>query len=351
MDNIIKIEEFLELSKSIPVIDVRTPAEFIQGNIAGSINIPLFSDEERTIVGTLYKHANREKAVIQGLEFVGPKMAVFAKQALKIAKNKKLLLYCWRGGMRSNSMAWLFRSLNIEVATLLDGYKAYRRYGKEILAKEYNLIVLGGKTGSGKTEILHELKSLGEQVVDLEFLANHKGSAFGFIGQKEQPINEDFENQLIEQFLKINPHKRIWIEDESKNVGKNVIPDELFNQMKIKDLIFLEMPIELRVARLVNEYTDVNVEQLGFAVEKIRSRIGFENYEKAILFLKNRDFKSVAEITLRYYDKAYLLSLQKRDENKLASAKRQIQISLDEPKITAKELIIFANKNYKNENN
>lgn len=341
MDKNINIEEFLNLSDEIPVIDVRTPDEFAKGHIANAINIPLFSNEERAIVGTKYKNASREKAIITGLEFVGPKIAVFAKRALKIAKGRKLLIYCWRGGMRSESMAWLFRSVDVEVARLIGGYKAYRNYGKEMLARDYKLEVLGGKTGSGKTEILYEIQKNGEQMVDLEGLAHHKGSAFGFIHQKAQQVNENFENALIEEFRKLDLSKRIWLEDESKNIGRNFIPDELFTQMKANNLIFIEMPIKCRVDRLVKEYADTDISDIELALNKIQKRLGFDNYKKAQDFLDDKDFASFTEMMLVYYDKAYLNSLNKREEKDI----KRIEIKEDNAVETAKYLISFVDEN------
>lgn len=337
MNQTIEIQDFLKLRDSIPVIDVRTPDEYNDGHIAGAINIPLFSNEERAIVGTIYKKKTREKAIVAGLEFVGPKMAGFAKEALSIARDKKLLLYCWRGGMRSNSMAWLFRNLGIETSVLEGGYKSYRRFGKEVLAADYNIQILGGKTGSGKTEILFELRELGEQMIDLEGLAHHKGSAFGFIHQEAQSQNEVFENSLIEEFLKIDSSRVVWLEDESRNIGRNYIPDELYDQMKVNHVIFLEMPLSCRVKRLVKEYADTDVSEIYLALDKIQKRLGNDNYKISKELLEKEDFATFTEMMLNYYDKAYLNSLSKRDDSIIS----RLEVQEDNAKNTAKKLVEF----------
>src|SRR5512145_3233013 len=173
------IKDFLELAGTIPVVDVRSPSEFKHGHIPGAINIPLFDDKEREIVGTEYSKEGRARAILTGLQLSGPSMHTRLDQALKIAKNRKLLVHCWRGGMRSEAMAWLFSLGNIDTEVLEGGYKAYRRFVLETLSSPRKLIILGGLTGSGKTDILKYLSEAGRQVIDLERLANHKGSAFG----------------------------------------------------------------------------------------------------------------------------------------------------------------------------
>ncbi len=224
--------DFFNLSKDIPVIDVRSPKEFETGHIPGAHNIPIFSNEERAIVGTKYKQEGREPAILVGLEIVGSKLKSFANTARKLSKNNQLLVHCWRGGMRSSSMAWLFEMVGIKTFILEGGYKAFRNYGKSQLAASKKLIILGGLTGSGKTETLLKIKEKGEQVVDLEGLAHHKGSAFGSLGQKPQLPNEQFENNLIYEWLTLDITKSIWLEDESHSIGSNWIPNEHFTSKK-----------------------------------------------------------------------------------------------------------------------
>ena len=289
------------------LIDVRSPAEYAHAHIPNALSLPLFSDEERAKVGTLYKQVSAENALIKGLEFVGPKMAGFVKQAIKWSPNRKLLIHCWRGGKRSGSMAWLMQMAGFDVVTLDGGYKNYRNF---ILQRFENqplkVILLGGKTGSGKTPILKELEKRSEQIIDLEDLANHKGSAFGWIGEEQQPSVEQFENNLYEVFRKINPEKRVWVENESRNIGSVSMPQGFWNQMKSAPLVHIEIPFFDRVNHLVNVYTQTSKADLILSFQKIASKLGTENLKKTIGWIEKDDFETAAAMALKYYDKTYM---------------------------------------------
>ncbi len=308
----INIEDFLKERDVTPVIDVRSPAEYKKSHIPGAYNIPLFSDEERAIVGTKYVQESRYSSVIAGLDMVGPKLSRFVDAATKIAPNGKLLVYCWRGGMRSSSMSWLLNLAGINSKTLIGGYKSYRRYSKEYLSKPFKLVILGGMTGSGKTEIILQLPKFGQQIVDLEGLANHKGSAFGAIGQKPQPSTEFFENLLFENLIKLDINKPIWVEDESKAIGSVFIPQELFNQMLNSPVIAIERSTETRIKRLTSEYTNCNPQLLIDSVNKIAKRLGGDNVIKAIKGIEEGNFEEAVGISLYYYDKAYQFGLSNK---------------------------------------
>lgn len=306
----LSIEEFLVKREHVPIIDVRSPSEFKKGHILGAINIPLFSDEERAVVGTKYVQESRYNSVLAGLDYVGLKLSGFIEEASRISVNGEVIVYCWRGGMRSASMSWLFNLAGLYSTTLIGGYKSYRKYLKEYLARPLNLVVLGGMTGSGKTDLLHQISSLGQQVIDLEGLANHKGSAFGSIGQKPQPSTEFFENLLFEQLLKLDPQKPIWVEDESKGIGSTFIPDEFFNQMINSTIIAIELSLKDRVRRLAKDYTDCEPSLLIESTTRISKKLGYDNAKRAIDFINSGDFESAIEITLTYYDKAYQYGLE-----------------------------------------
>ncbi|NJO90678.1 MAG: tRNA 2-selenouridine(34) synthase MnmH [Chloroflexia bacterium] len=245
---------FFSLTKTIPIIDVRSPKEFEHAHIPGAVNLPLFSNEERTKVGICYKNEGRQTAVLLGLELVGPKLAYFAKKAQELSANNQLIVHCWRGGMRSSSMAWLFGTLGIKTYILEGGYKAYRRFIKEQFTQHIDLVVLGGLTGSGKTEILKELAKMGQQVINLEDLANHKGSAFGALGQNAQTSTEQFENNLYQIWKTLDLNKPVWVEDESKTIGKIGVPDELYLKIRNTNVIAVELPVDIRVDYLLEEY-------------------------------------------------------------------------------------------------
>ncbi|PLX11001.1 MAG: tRNA 2-selenouridine(34) synthase MnmH [Marinilabiliales bacterium] len=340
MAEILSIEEFLLKAKDIPVIDVRSPAEFENGHIPGAFNIPIFSNDERAIVGINYKNNGKENAILNGLEIVGPKLASFVKEANKITKNKKILVHCWRGGMRSSSMAWLFKTAGYQVDILEGGYKNYRNYSRGLFEKIDKLLVLGGFTGSGKTDILKEMEKLGVQFLDLEGIANHKGSAFGAIGQHPQPTSEQFENDLAKKLDDFDLKKPVWVEDESRQVGKCAIPDNLYAHMRNTKLIKIIVPKEIREKRLVKEYGCFPKEPLETSIKNIERRLGGLRTKQSLDALAEGNLLKVAEITLEYYDKAYLHGNSKRD-NKLIES---LDIADDNPPETAKEILDFCSK-------
>lgn len=306
-----KVEEFIAGMKGNALLDIRTPAEFAQGHLPGAISFPLFTDEERVIVGTLYKQQSKEIAVLKGLELVGPKLKYFVLQARK--QQGPLYLYCWRGGMRSSSMAWLLQTAGREVYLLEGGYKAYRTHCRELISNGLKLIMLSGPTGSGKTEILHQLANLGHQVLDLEGLANHRGSSFGGIGQPVQPSTEQFTNLIFEKMTEFDLRQPIWVEGESQAIGKVSVLNELFLQMNSCPTIRIDPPKEERIERLLRDYAGFPVEELRTSVEKISKRLGGKDTQDTLEALTAGDYRKVAEITLAYYDKGYEFSMARRD--------------------------------------
>jgi tRNA 2-selenouridine synthase len=331
--------EFLQQSRTLPVIDVRSESEFLQGHIPGAMNMPLFDNEERAIVGTLYKKSGREASVLKGLEFAGPKLADFIKQLHKISDQKKVLVHCWRGGMRSESMAWLFETAGYHPLVLAGGYKAYRRFIREELSKSSNNVILGGLTGSGKTDILELLREKGEQVLDLEKLANHKGSVFGGFGQAKQPTNEQFENDIYAEWEKMDLSVTTWIEDESRMIGNVSIPDPLFEQMNNAPMIRIEIDGKERIKKLVEEYSRVDRQDLRLTVNKISEKLGGTNTKKALEAIENNNFELIAELALSYYDKSYSHSVMKRKNQRIFSIninssdhKKNVQLILDSAK-------------------
>ncbi len=306
--------ELLEQADRVPLIDVRSPSEHARGHIPGSVNIPLFSDAERGEVGTCYKQRGRDEAVLLGLRLVGPRLGDLVEQARAIAPEGRIAVHCWRGGERSASVAWLLDKAGFaDVRTMRGGYKAFRRHIQEWFSRPWDLRVLGGYTGSGKTELLALLRELGEQVVDLEGLAQHKGSAFGGLGQAPQPSTEHFENVLWQVLWTVDPSRPIWVEDESLMIGRVRIPDALFARLRAADLYFVDMPIEDRVQRLVSDYGGTSAEELKEPVRRIEKRLGPQHCKAALEALDRGDLAEVARITLRYYDKAYLRGARERD--------------------------------------
>ena len=313
----LKPKPFLDLAVTIPIIDTRSPSEYSQGHIPGAHNLPLFSDQERAIVGTTYTKNGPDEALIRGLDFVGPKMSMFVTEAKKLAVDDKILVHCWRGGMRSGAMAWLLGFAGLKPSVLTGGYKAYRKHIRESFSSGPEIRVLGGMTGSGKTEVLHQLSAMGHQVIDLEGLAHHKGSAFGWLGQQEQPTNEQFENNLAEKWLSLNQEMPVWIEDESRNVGKVIIPDGIFEKMNSSTIVFIDVPFEERVKRLTGEYGAFDRDDLVSILQKISKRIGGDTAKSAIESLHSGEVRNAVAAVLRYYDKTYEYGLSKRNPGKV----------------------------------
>lgn len=306
------ITTFLDLSVKTPIIDVRSPSEFSTGQIPGAYNIPLFDDREREAVGIRYKKDGRIKAILEGLKLSGPSMHLKLEQALKISKKGRLLVHCWRGGMRSEAMAWLFSLGGIETDVLEGGYKSYRHYVLENLSVNRNMIILGGLTGSGKTHILGYLKDKRHQVIDLEGLANHKGSAFGSLGQLPQPSSENFANLLFDEWKHIDPCRPVWLEDESRNIGTVFMPEEFYLNMQKNPAVILLMNIKIRLPRLIEEYSCYSSDELVSTVMKISKRLGGDRTKEATEAVQRGDFAKAIEIILHYYDKAYLFGLGRK---------------------------------------
>jgi len=332
------IEQFLEKAGSIPVIDVRSPGEYGHAHIPGALSLPLFSNEERAEVGTIYKRQGKIKSVQRGLDIVGPKLSGFTDFALSL-KSEELLVHCWRGGMRSSSMAWLFETVGIRCHILTGGYKSFRNLILNTVQAPIKIILLGGYTGSGKTEILAQLKAHGEQVIDLEQLANHKGSAFGAIGQEPQPSIEHFENLIGSQLIRLDRTKVVWIEDESRNVGKDTVPLSLWEQMRQSPLIRIDVPFEVRLARLMHDYGAHAPDALILSIKKIEKRLGFDKCKMAIEACSSGNITDAAKICLQYYDKAYEKQLSDR-----ACPDARISTGDMAPQEIADELIRVANR-------
>jgi tRNA 2-selenouridine synthase len=396
----IPTEEFLQLAKTNLVLDVRSQSEFAHAHMPHAQNLPLFNDEERKIVGTAYKQQSKQIAIKLGLDFFGGKMRGMVEEVEKIitsyelritgsiklgnSKNSNfgevtnpqpetnkpvtILLHCWRGGMRSAGVAWLLDLYGFKVYTLVGGYKAYRNWVIQQFEKEYHFKIIGGYTGSGKTLLLDALKKENNAVIDLEGLANHKGSALGALGQLPQPTQEMFENLLAEELgdklqttdngqqtigdeplttdderlqffnesLKSNeptlnlepstfnllPTKigttfnPIWLEDESQRIGNLQIPMPLWRTMRSSKVYFFDIPFEERLNYLTEEYGVQKKDELVTAIMRIQKRLGGLETKTAINFLLENNFKESFRILLTYYDKYYLKGLYNRENTK-----------------------------------
>ena len=339
------IETFLELSGSFPVLDVRSPSEFNHAHIPNAYSLPLFTDEQRKIIGTAYKKQSRKIAVEIGLNYFSERMKAIQKETIKILEERRndsadnnserlehtsLLVHCWRGGMRSETVAWLLSLYGYQVYVLKGGYKTYRRWALKQAEKKYQFHILGGYTGSGKTDVLKVMKQEGKSVIDLEGLANHRGSSFGSLGQEPQPSQEMFENLLALELWKMtnsvyqpgthtddSPLKPpvIWLEDESRHIGSVGFPPGFWEQMQNSPLYFIDVPFEERVKFILQTYGQFDKEKLEERILNIQKRLGGLDTKNALQFLESGNLKACFEILVRYYDKLYNNGLKKRDNS------------------------------------
>lgn len=311
----VHIEAFLSLAEQYPILDVRSPGEYKHAHIQAAHSFPLFTDEERKVVGTTYKQQSREQAIKIGLAYFGVKMRKMVEEAEQIAKaDKTILVHCWRGGMRSGAVAWLLDLYGFKVYLLTGGYKAFRKWVLQQFDKDYQFKVLGGFTGSGKSIVLEALEKKQQNVIHLERLANHKGSAFGNLGLPPQPGQEQFENLLALALAKASKRSEpIWVEDESQRIGDTNIPIQLWQQMRRHPLIFLDVPFEERLNYLVQEYGRHEKERLVNAIIRIKKRLGGLETKEAINALIEDRTADCFRILLTYYDKWYNKGMHNRE--------------------------------------
>ncbi len=317
--NIQPIEEFIKSVEKHPTIDVRSPSEFSHAFIPTAKNICLLNDEERKVVGIKYKKEGNQAAVVLGYDLVGTKFSTFIKKALDIAINNEINVYCWRGGLRSNIMAFVLHTAGFKVNLLKGGYKAFRNWTRLVLQTQKKIIIIGGKTGSGKTLIIESLREKGEQVINLEAIANHKGSAFGALGQLPQPSNEQFENILALLWNKIDCNKSLWLENESRTIGSNVIPLSIFEQMREAITLNIQIPQDERINYIIQEYGCFAKNELITNTTKIKKRLGNLRLEQTLEYLNQDNIEAWAIMMLEYYDKSYIYGNSKREDNSIVS--------------------------------
>lgn len=338
----LEIAEFLNPktgSRPPVIVDVRSPSEFEHAHIPGAHSIPLFDDQQRAEIGTLYKQQGKQPAILRGFEIIGPRMHEIARDVLKLAGDDgEVHVHCWRGGMRSRSVAWLLEQVDLQVTVLNGGYKAFRKHVLEWFKEPLPLFVLSGLTGSGKTEQLKRLAEQGEQVVDLEAIANHRGSAFGNIGLGEQPSTEQFENTLFTQLRSLDTSAPIWVEDESRNIGAAMLPHHFFAQLRTAPAIFMMAPRDFRRDHIAAEYGSLPQEELISAIERITKRMGGQNVKIAVEAVRNDNIGVAIEILLDYYDRTYLANKSKMTRDVFIDLETEDPVSVE----TSQRLIELA---------
>lgn len=292
-------------------VDVRSPSEYEEDSIPNSVNIPLMNDEERKAVGTTYKQIGKNEARRLGVEIISPKMPGLFEQILELKnKNLQIVAFCARGGYRSTFFASVFSSIGIPIAQLEDGYKGYRKEvitTIPVLNENITYIVLHGNTGVGKTDILHTLKNIGYSILDLEGAANHRGSLLGSIGIGGCNSQKKFETKIYEQLIS-NNSQYVFVEAESRKIGKVVIPDYISEKMSEGIHIFIDADLDYRVNSLKKDYVQNDNwkdESIG-AIERLNKYISKENIDsmKNEIVLGNFDFVA-KELMQKYYDPMY----------------------------------------------
>ena len=316
-----------------------------------AINLPLFDDQERAAIGTLYKRQGRQAAVLHGLALVGPRMGALGEALLAIAGNQPaeaatgapeaapqgggavepwaLRLHCWRGGMRSGSVAWLAEQVGLRVGLLEGGYKAYRRAVLACFERPWPLRLLGGRTGSGKTDLLLALRGRGVAVLDLEGRANHRGSSFGALGLPPQPSCEHYENLLATDLWALAGASQIWLEAESSQVGRCRIPADLWRQMQAAPALEVRRPLEERVTRLVALYGQQDPEGLADATRRIARRLGPQRTALALEAIAAADWAAACRPMLDYYDRCYDHDLSSHAVQSVDLGERTAEASAD----------------------
>jgi tRNA 2-selenouridine synthase len=315
MTEMLQPDEFVEhcLKGDLTLIDSRSEGEFGHGHIPGAVNIPLLNNEHRRLVGTEYKRKGREAAVLLGFQLVGPHFAGIIESVRKQTDRRDVLLYCWRGGMRSSITAWILSMAGFHVRLLRGGYKEFRKRVLRELEIERRFIIIGGHTGCGKTEVLRELSKAGEQVLDLELFANHRGSAFGQLGLPPQPTNEHFENLVALKLMGFHPGMPIWAEAESRSIGRVKVPDHLFVNLQSSPLVEIESSPDHRMRRILDEYGKFSHDDLAACTSKLEKRLGNLRMKEALKALEDSRMQDWLSILMEYYDKNYSYSLGERN--------------------------------------
>ena len=301
----ISTEDFLEQYDDFDlIIDARSPSEFAHSKIPNAVNLYALSDDEHSEIGFIYKQKSKNDAKLKGASYVCLNASKHIFELNRLCKiGSKIAIYCARGGQRSSSLATIFSNIGYRVYKLQDGYKGFRskvtRYLEEMPHK--NFIVLGGNTGCGKSELIRALPNS----IDLEGMANHLGSTFGAV-KGEQPSQKEFQNRLFFKLLKLDIDSPIFIEGESKRIGKIVLPDLLYKRMGESTRVEITAPIEQRVQRIMKDYINIDDEFFYYCMERITPYIQKNIKEEVIEYYKKRDLAKVAEILLiDYYDKVY----------------------------------------------
>ncbi len=304
-------EDIINSEDDVVFIDLRTSGEHELETIPGSYNIPIFTNEERAIIGTLYKQIGPKEATKKGIEFISRHLPMIFEKIEEInSQRKEMVFFCARGGMRSGSIVGLLTGLKFNCVKLDFGYKGYREYINKNLPKELekvNFITLYGKTGTGKTNILKEIKSHGFDVLDLEACANHRGSLLGQVGLSKIQSQKHFESLVYETLIN-RKSDTIFTEGESRRIGKIIMHDSLYNKLLSSKKIFIDAPIEHRITIIKHDYINdsFNKQDILDSLEKLRRYINNEKINELVELTHQEKYEEIIEfLMINYYDKNY----------------------------------------------
>ncbi|CAM4343090.1 tRNA 2-selenouridine(34) synthase MnmH [Paenibacillus alkaliterrae] len=323
----------LQLKGTAQLIDVRSQSEFAESTIPGSINIPLFDDVERAVVGTLYKQESVEAAKEKGLEIVSGKLPAFIKAIGENGPPHKIV-FCWRGGMRSRTSATLASLIGLKMYRLNGGFRAYRKWVVETLEGYPELppcYVINGYTGTGKTELLSRLQERGYPVINLEEMAGHRGSIFGHIGKT--PSNQkSFETRLVHNLIRLKNAPYLILEAESKRVGKVVLPEFLVKAKERGTALFLEMPVGERVGNILSDYKpQENKDEFIRSFERIEKRIHTPVAAEIRHSLQDDRYNEAARLLLlHYYDPRYQYATEQYEKERITVSAANLDEALEE---------------------
>lgn len=325
-----------DLLDSHCLVDARTPLEFAEDHIPGAINVPLLTNEERVEIGTLHKQTGPHAARIRGMELTAHRFPEMMHTIAAAAAGRPILVYCWRGGLRSRTIATVMELTGYPVKQLVGGYKAFRNHVSadfENFKPKSPLVVLHGMTGIGKTTLLSILQERGQAVVDLEGLAEHRGSAFGSLGLSQENLTQKrFETLVWDAFRKLPPGRPVFIEGESRRIGRMTLPGNLYDVMAASFKVWCSASLGTRVQRLTEEYgLRIYEEGLKTSLEKIKKKLGGDKYAEIAGYLERWEMEPfMTELIVSYYDRLYY---------KVREWQEDLTLSLEDFETAADELV------------
>lgn len=329
-----------QLLDSHLVVDVRTPLEYAEDHLPGAVNVPLLSNDERVEIGILYKQQGPQPARVRGLELTAHRFPAMVAEICAAAAGRPILVYCWRGGLRSRTVVTILQLTGHDAVQLQGGYKAYRHGVEEYFARftpPAPLIVIHGMTGTGKTEFLLRLDPAHFTVIDLEGLACHRGSAFGSLGLSQELSQKRFDTLLWDAFRRAPTDRPIVLEGESRRIGRINLPGTLYDVMRQSIKVWAHASIETRVGRLMAEYALPQYRQgMAEALERIKPKLGGERYQEILGYLETWDMPRFMEgLISHYYDKLYYRTREWTED---------LSLSLEDYDNAAKELRFFTSR-------